>query len=132
MKSEASKASDIATELSAALKPDATTMSLDQAVSQTVLAVHARTQAHSVTVNQVTSGQGSGGGAATELEKVSEAVPNSSLRVVRLHLTGTYQDYAGLLQYVRSFQEGPVAIGRLKVVGNSFELSLQVFGAMAQ
>lgn len=132
MKADADAAQRNVEALTETLKPDSQPVLLAHATSSTVLAAHANAAAAGVTVNQLTTGQSSGGaGASADLSKMSEVVPGSGLKAVRLSLNGTYSSYSGLLQYVQILQSGPVSVARLKVVGNSFELALRVYGTEA-
>ncbi len=73
-----------------------------------------------------------GGGGMSQLSSLAEDVPGSTLKSVKVNITGTYQTYPGLLAYLKGLQKQPVAIVHLKVQEQSFEAAIRVYGSMSK
>lgn len=110
------------------LKKDKTPVLLEQAVPQTMLQVYNRQVAHGVTISYVTPAKATGRGTVAKLELLADTVPGTTVKSVKVNVTGTYQTYQGLLDYLESLRELPVAVVRLKVQDHNFEVSLRIFG----
>lgn len=126
-KSDAEKARVAYDELQQVLKPDASTLTLDKAVSKALLDVYNLRAGAGVSVASVAPGR-PGAAAVTDLATLSEKVPGTALDSLKVNIIGTYTTYEGLLAYVKQLQEGQVALTRLKVADRAFELSLRVYG----
>lgn len=126
----AEKDAELATEdLAKTLKPDAAYIKLDRAVSAVMLDVFNHRVEHGVTVSYATPAKLSAGGSISKLSALAEEVPGmKQIKSVRINVIGTYETYQGLLSYLKSLQGLPVAIVRLKVQDQSFEVALRVYG----
>jgi hypothetical protein len=65
------------------------------------------------------------------IDELSEEVPGMSIKTVKVNITGTYDYYTGLVDYLNNLQKMPVAITRLKVQDNTFEASIRIFGTQS-
>ncbi len=115
--------------LSQSLQPDAKVLSLDSALAAVMLEAFNRRVEHGVSVASANPAK-VGGGSMNQLSTLAEDVPNSSLKSVKVNLTGTYETYPGLMAYLTDLQKLPVAVVRLKVQEQSFEASLRVYGPL--
>lgn len=127
-KSQLKEAQDAQLELAKSQRPDAARVSLDAAVSATMLEVFNQRVAHEVTIAYATPAKLSAGGSVSKLDSLSEDVPGTSIKSVRINVSGSYATYQGLLGYLKSLEALPVAIVRLKVQDQSFEVGLRVYG----
>jgi hypothetical protein len=109
------------------LTPDVAPQPLDRVTSQALLSLYNLRTAHGVTLNQLTPGK-LGASIDTPVSELAEDVPGSTLKSVKVNLTGSYTSYFGLLNYLQAMQEGTVALTRLKVVDSTFEESLRIYG----
>jgi len=126
---EAAKAALVVDELRAVLTKDSTPQPLERAIGRALTTIYNARTTHGVSVSQLSPGKLSGM-AATPLLDLAEEVPGTPLQSVKVNLTGSYQTYSGLLEYLDTVQQGPVALSRLLVQGNTFEASLRVFGTL--
>lgn len=124
-KRDAEKASN---ELTETLKQDAQHVVLDKALSEVMLAVLNNRVKYGVTVSYTTPAKLSGGTAMSKLDALSEDVPGTNVRSVRINVSGTYETYQGLLGYLASLKDLPVAVVRLRVQEQAFEVALRVYG----
>ena len=115
--------------LASVLTPDLKTMPLDSAVSAVMLEVFNKRVEHGVAIASATPAK-VGGGGMNQLSALAEDVPGSTLKSVKVNITGTYQTYPGLIEYLQNLQESPVAVIRLKVQDQSFEAAIRIFGVL--
>lgn len=115
------------------LKPDpgASTLPLDAAVSSVMLEVFNTRVVHGVAIAGAVPSK-SGGGAMTQVSALADAVPGSSLKSIKINMSGTYKSYPGLMSYLAGLQQGQVAVTRLKVQESTFELSVRVYGTVGK
>lgn len=109
------------------LRPDSTNVVLAKAVPQVMLEIFNKRVEYGVTLGFAAPAKLSTGAIST-LDVLSEAVPGTKVKSVRINLSGTYQTYQGLLGYLSSLRGLPVAIVRLKIQEQSFEAALRVYG----
>lgn len=128
-KKDAQQASETLVALQEVLKQDTAPQPLERVSSQALLNIYNMRTAHGVNVNQLSPGK-LGASVDTPVTELAEDVPGSSLKSVKVNLTGTYTSYFGLLNYIKALQTGPVALTRLKVQDNSFEMSVRVYGTV--
>lgn len=128
-KRDAQQAGETLIALQEMLKQDVSPQPLEQVTGQALLNVYNLRTAHGINVNQVSPGK-LGASVDTPVTELAEDVPGSSLKSVKVNLTGTYTSYFGLLNYIKDLQTGPVALTRMKVQDNSFELSVRVYGTV--
>lgn len=126
-KADANKARTAYDELQQMLTADASTLTLDRAVSKALLDVYNLRTGAGVGVSSVSPGR-PGAAAVADLATLSEKVPGTSLDSLKVNVIGTYTTYEGLLAYVKQLQEGQVALTHLKVADRAFELSLRIYG----
>jgi hypothetical protein len=132
MESQKKEADNAREELSAILHADKEHMSLNQSVSAVMLGVLNNRVQHGITVSFTTPAKLSGGGSITKLDSLAEDVPGTNAQSVRINISGTYETYQGLLGYLESFKTLPVAVVRLKVQDQTFEVAIRVYGNKAQ
>lgn len=130
MTKDASTARDNLQLLKERLQPDAKTLPLDQAVSATLLDVFNLRVANGISVTSIGPGKSGGGFDSRQINSLSDDVPGSSLKSVKVNVAGTYKSYPGLMQYLKTLQQGQVAVTRLMVQEQAFELSLRVYGGL--
>lgn len=70
------------------------------------------------------------GSSAVDLLQLARPVTKTDLYRLTLTVRGTYREYAGLRRYLDAIDDHPVAITRLQIAGNSFELAIDVFGTI--
>lgn len=128
MNKEMADAKASLTILSEKLTPDAKTLSLGSAVSATMLDAFNLRVPDGITLTGMAPGKQGGGTDMRQLTQISDDVPGTSLKSVKVNLTGTYKTYEGLMAYLEALQKGPVAVSHLKVQEQSFEASLRIFG----
>ena len=110
------------------LQPDEVHVALEQALSEVMLTVFNERVLHGVSVSLVSPSRLTAGSGMARLDTLAERVPGTNVRSVRVNLTGTYATYQGLLSYMQEMENLPVAIVRLKIQDQSFEMSLRVYG----
>lgn len=128
---EAQKTRETLTALQQELRPDDATMSLDATLSSVMLEVFNKRVEHGVLIATASPAK-AGGGGMSQLSNLAEDVPGSTLKSVKVNITGTYQTYPGLLAYLKGLQKQPVAIVHLKVQEQSFEAAIRVYGSMSK
>jgi len=128
MKAEKSDAVRAQTELQSILTADAQPLPLDKALSIVMLDVFNNRVEHGVLVSNTTPAKLAGGGASNKLDVLTEDVPGTNVHSVRINVTGTYTTYQGLMDYLDSLKNHPVAVVRLKVQDQAFEVALRVYG----
>lgn len=69
-------------------------------------------------------------GASVDLLELAQPFANTDLRTLTIKVRGTYREYAGLRRYIELIQKHPVALTRLAIAGNTFEIDIQLFGAV--
>lgn len=111
------------------LVPEAETVKLEQAFSAVLLDVYNLRARYGVQIATATPAK-LGTGNMTVLTELIDDVPDSSLKSVRINLTGTYETYPGLMDYLKALSEHPTALVRLKVQERGFEASVRVYGTM--
>jgi hypothetical protein len=129
MKGQKRDADKASAELTETLKPDAQHVVLDKALSEVMLDVLNNRVQYGVTVSYTTPAKlGGSGSAMSKLDALAEDVPGTNVRSVRVNVSGTYETYQGLLGYLASLQGLPVAVVRLRVQEQAFEVALRVYG----
>lgn len=109
------------------LTPDTGPQALDSVTSHALLSIYNLRTAHGVTISQLTPGK-LGASIDTPVNELAEDVPGTSLKSVKVNLSGSYSSYFGLLNYMQAMQTGTVALTRLKVADTTFEASFRVYG----
>jgi hypothetical protein len=69
-------------------------------------------------------------GQSVELLQLAQPVEGTDLHSLTLKVRGTYREYVGLHNYINQIQKHPVALTRLSIVGDSFQLNVKVFGTI--
>jgi hypothetical protein len=111
------------------LTPDATRVQLQDALSNTLLALMDNRVRYGVNVGNIAPHKSAGtNGGVSEFSQLSETVPGTAIPSVRLNIRGTYKGFEGLTGYLAELRKQPLAIVYLKVTGNTFELGLRVYG----
>lgn len=116
--------------LAGKLTPDARTLGLGAAVSSTLLDVFNMRVTHGVTITSMAPAKQGGGSDMRQLTALADDVPGTSLKAVKVNMSGSYKTYPGLMAYFESLQQGPVSVTRLKVQEKSFEASIRIFGGV--
>lgn len=124
---DASTANASLAELQEFLVADTDSYPLDKVTSHALLNLYNQRTTNGVNINQLTPGK-LGVSVDTPVNELSEDVPGSTLKFVKVNVTGSYISYFGLLNYMKAMQSGTVVLTRLKVVDNTFEASLRVYG----
>ncbi|MNR71660.1 hypothetical protein D3C71_22910 [compost metagenome] len=101
-------------------------------MSELVLDIYNQRLRYGITVSTATPTAVSTGSSAAALDSLSQDVPGTSVKSVRLNVRGSYSDYQGLLGYLNKLQESPVSIVHLKVENQNFELGLRAYGRISQ
>jgi len=117
-------------ELRASLTPSDEEHPIEKTVSQVVLTLYNNRTKYGVNLANVVP-ERSTSGDMMGIDELSEEVPGMSIRTVKVNLSGTYDYYTGLVDYLKSLQSMPVAITRLKVQDNTFEASIRIFGTQS-
>lgn len=128
MKSQKRDAQLAADDFAKSLTPDAERIALEKSISAVMLEVFNQRVEHGVSIAFATPAKLSSGGNVSKLDTLTEDVPGTTVKSVRVNVSGTYATYLGLLGYLKALQGLPVAIVRMKVHEQSFELSLRVYG----
>lgn len=76
------------------------------------------------------SPMGAANGSWLSLLEMAQPIESTSLHRVTIKVRGTYREYSGLRRYIDLIQEHPVALTRLSIAGNTFELDIQAFGTI--
>lgn len=132
MESQKKDADSAREELSAILQADKEQLSLNQTVSAVMLGILNNRVKNGITVSFTTPAKLAGGASITKVEELAEEVPGTNVQSVRINISGSYETYQGLLGYLESFKALPVAVVRLKVQDQTFELAIRVYGNKAQ
>ena len=69
-------------------------------------------------------------GQSVDLLKLAKPVAGTELNSLTLKVRGTYREYVGLRNYINQIQTHPVALTRLSIVNNTFQLDVKVFGTI--
>lgn len=121
---------DLLEQLRSSLTPSEETFPLDKTVSEVILTLFNNRTEHGVNVANLVP-ERSTTGDMVGIDELSEEVPGMSIRTVKVNITGTYDYYTGLVDYLGKLQKLPVAITRLKVQDNTFEASIRIFGTQS-
>lgn len=116
--------------LDAILVADKKPLLLDSAVTSTMLDVFNLRATHGVTIATAGPAKVGGSGGMAQLTMLAEDVPSTSLKSVKVNVAGSYNTYQGLMAYLVALQAGPVAVTRLKVQEQSFDLSFRIYGSL--
>lgn len=117
-------------ELEAVLKADKRSMTLETALSAVMLELYNTRTKHGITLSNATPAK-QGGNTTLQLESLSDAVPNTStVKSIKILLSGNYKEYPALVEYLSSMHELPVAVVSLKVQERSFEAAVRVYGRL--
>lgn len=128
MTSQLREAQAAGDDLATALTPDKAPMTIDEAMSAVMLSVFNNRIPFEVSLAYTTPAKLTTGGSVSRLDALVEDIPGTALQSVRINLSGTYQNYEGLLGYLESLKSLPVAIVRLKVQDQTFDVALRVYG----
>lgn len=115
-------------ELSELLVQDKEEIQFTKAFADTTLAVMNLRVIHGVTINYMRPGKLGSGGGEQSLDQMSDPVPNSDLRSIRINLSGTYITYDSFRDYLKEIEKLPVSVVSLNVTGSNFELGLRIYG----
>lgn len=125
--SEVSSATRVLSSVSSLLTKDDKYLTLDQAVSKVMLDVFNNRVEHGIVIAIAAPAKVAGGG-MSKMSSLAEDVPGSSLKSVKVNLSGTYQTYPGLMSYLAELQKNPLAVVHLKVHEQTFEASVRIYG----
>lgn len=70
----------------------------------------------------------SGGALKPSVDEMADAVPGSSLKSFGIRLSGTYKTYPELQEYLKLMTKKAVAITKLDVTEQSFDVLLTIYG----
>ena len=71
-----------------------------------------------------------GGSSTADLLQLAKPLDNTELSSLTLQIRGTYKEYAGLRRYLSEIQRHPVALTRLSIAGNTFEIDIKLLGTV--
>lgn len=114
--------------LAGSLTPDEGPVNMNQAMTDTILALMRNRVAYGVHVASISPHKGMGTGTSNDISKMVEPVPNTKVQSVRLNLRGSYKSYEAFEAYLAEVRKLPTAIVHLKVDGNTFEMGVRVYG----
>lgn len=109
---------------------DAPAVVLEKAVSELMLDVYNLRAKHGVNIATAMPAK-LGSTTVTKIADLADDVPSSSLKAVRINLTGTYDSYAGLTAYLEELGAHPAALVRVRVQDRGFEASFRVYGSVS-
>lgn len=115
-------------ELSGLLKADKEEIFFTKSFAETTLAAMNLRVIHGVAINYMRPGKLSAGGGEQTLESMSDPVPNSDLRSIRINMAGTYITYDSFRDYLKEIEKLPVSVVSLNLKGSTFELGLRIYG----
>ncbi|MCC5609587.1 hypothetical protein LC612_23125 [Nostoc sp. CHAB 5834] len=112
------------------LEPDAESpVLLEDSLSSAMLALFNNRVLYGVTVASAAP-ERSGAGGMSKMSAIADDVPGSSLKSVKVKVSGSYQSYPDLLEYLKELQKLPVAVVHVKVTAQNFDISIRVFGTL--
>lgn len=132
LKKSLSDAQQATSQLENSLKKDAQYGTLDKTVSASMLEVYNQRVAHGIALSYAVPAKLSSGGGISSLSTISEAVPGTKLKSVRVNMSGSYESYQGLMDYFNALKSQPIALVGLKVKDQSFEAGLRIYGNEVQ
>lgn len=104
---------------------------IDRALAAVLSHTAAQREAFAVNIDQISLGAGAAGaGAAVTIRELSSTVPmaGTKLRVVKVTMRGSYNDYQQFRDFLASYSQVPAALTVLNVTARNFELTLEVLG----
>lgn len=113
------------------LQGGSTAVSLDALIPELMLDIFNQRTSHGVSISVVTPMK-TGGAQMPSVQALAEQVPGSSLKSVALKMSGTYKSYPEFLEYLKLLALKPVAISRLKLQEQNFEVTLRAFGVLTE
>jgi hypothetical protein len=128
METTSAEVTKLNAELAETLTPDARAFPLNKTVSEVILHLMNNRVPHGVQISTAAPAKLASSGSFSRLDNLSEPIKGTTVKSVRINLSGTYSTYQGLLRYLDTLSEFPVAIVRLKVQEQSFELAVRVYG----
>jgi hypothetical protein len=105
-------------------------VALEELMPKVMLELFNQRAAHGVSLSMVTALKG-GTGQVLEVRNLAEPIGDTSVKSVSIKVTGTYKYYTELMDYLKQIQKMPVAVSRLRVQDNTFEMTLRVFGTLS-
>lgn len=116
-------------ELKAELWLDASPVRLESAVSAFMLDVFSKKAGYRVAISQAKPVASTGSTSAVEISRFAQGVRGTDLLGVEIGVTGSYQDYQGLVDYLHLLNtKHPAALTRLSVQDSTFEVTARVYG----
>jgi hypothetical protein len=110
------------------LTPDAAHITLNGAMSSTLLAVMDNRVRYGISIGTITPHKPATGAPTAEFSQLADNVPGSTVPSVRIDIRGMYRGLEGLNGYLSELRKLPLAISYLKVEGTSFEVGIRVYG----
>lgn len=115
-------------ELSGILKEDASEIFLQKSFADVTLAVMNLRAVHGIDVSTMGPAKLASSGGEHTLESLSETVPNSDLKSIRINVTGSYITYQSFREYLAELEKLPVSVVSLALRDNTFVLGLRIYG----
>lgn len=103
------------------------TLRVDEALAKSMLEVYNNRVNFGISLSLVAPGK-SGNNGMTDIGQLTEDVPGTQLKNVKVNLTGAYTSYPELIGYLDSIRKHQGAVVHLKIQENSFETSIRIFG----
>lgn len=104
-------------------------LSLTDTLIQLIDTLHSRQTNNRVQLNSV-SLPGSAGVGTSELYSLADPIAGSGLYTLTIDVRGTYREYSGLRRFIDQTLSLPVAMTRLEISGLTFEMHIQLIGAI--
>lgn len=100
---------------------------LDVLVPDVLLAVYNQRTEHGITITKAMTLK-NGGAQKPSVGEMADAVPGSSLKSFALRVSGTYKSYPGLQAYLNLLTTKAVAVSKLDLTEQSFDVLLTIYG----
>lgn len=115
-------------ELSELLTPDTKEVSLQQNFADVTLAIRNLRTVHGIDIGFMGPAKTSVSGGEHTLESLSDTVPNSNLKAIRVDVTGSYITYQSFREYLSELQKLPISVVSLNMKDNTFKLGIRIYG----
>ena len=103
-------------------------MPIDDAFSKTLIGLRRDAGDYGVSISAIAPHKKIGSSGLSSLQAMTEQVPSTSVKSVRINIRGSYTDYEGFMHYLTALKRYPVAIVFLKITGKSYELGIRIYG----
>lgn len=114
--------------LSEELTPDEREVLLQPNFTELTLAIMNLRTVHGIEIGAIAPGKLSMNSSEHSLETLSETVPGSQVRSIKLNINGRYITYQSFREYLAELEKFPVAIVSLNMREDTFELGIRVYG----